>query len=59
LRQVNVAAADRVIGDVFEALRTLADSPHIGHWRPDLTSRPVRFFRVREYLVAYAPDETY
>ncbi len=24
----NVSAADRVIGDVFEALRTLAVSPH-------------------------------
>lgn len=54
----NVAAADRVIGDVFEALRTLGDSPHIGHRRPDLTSKPVRFFRVRDFLVAYAPDET-
>ena len=54
----NVAAADRVIGDVFEALRTLGDSPNIGHRRPDLTSKPVRFFRVRDFLVAYAPDET-
>jgi len=54
----NVAAADRVIGDVFEALRTLGDSPNIGHRRPDLTSKPVRVFRVRDYLVAYAPDET-
>lgn len=29
-----------------------------GHSRPDLTSRPLRFWRVRDYLVAYAPDES-
>ena len=53
----NIAAADRVIGDVFETLRTLASTPHIGHRRSDLTSRPMRFVRVRDYLIAYAPDE--
>jgi hypothetical protein len=25
--------------------------------RTDLTSRPLRFARVRNYLIAYAPDE--
>jgi hypothetical protein len=25
--------------------------------RPDLTNRPLRFVRVRDYLIAYAPDE--
>ena len=31
--------------------------PHRGHRRPDLTDRPLRFIRVRDYLIAYAPDE--
>ena len=31
--------------------------PHSGHRRTDLTSRPLRFIRVRNYLIAYAPDE--
>jgi hypothetical protein len=31
--------------------------PHQGHLRSDLTARPLRFIRVRDYLVAYAPDE--
>jgi plasmid stabilization system protein ParE len=53
----NIAAADRVIGEVFATVRTLAASRHIGHRRPDLTNKPLRFFRVRDYLVAYAPDE--
>ena len=31
--------------------------PEQGHKRPDLTSKPLRFILVREYLIAYAPDE--
>jgi hypothetical protein len=31
--------------------------PGQGHRRPDLTLRPLRFILVREYLMAYAPDE--
>ena len=54
----NVDAADRVVDDIFAALRTLVASPHIGHRRPDLTARPLRFHRVRDYLIAYAPEET-
>jgi len=50
-------AADRVIAEVFAALDALTSLPQQGHRRPDLTSRPLRFVRVREYLIAYAPDE--
>ena len=53
----NLDAADRVIADIFDALRALVASPHIGRRRPDLTSRPLRFKLVRDYLIAYAPDE--
>jgi len=54
----NLDAADRVIADIFDALRTLVASPHIGPRRPDLTSRPLRFKLVRDYIIAYAPDES-
>jgi len=50
-------AADRVISDILAAVRALVQLPHQGHHRADLTSRPVRFWFVRDYLVAYAPDE--
>ena len=54
----NVDAADAVLADIHATVRTLAASPHIGHRRPDLTNRPLRFHVVRdEYLIAYAPDE--
>ena len=55
----NIDAADGVVDDIFAALRTLVAAPHIGHRRPDLTARPLRFHVVRDqYLIAYAPDES-
>ena len=54
----NIDAADRVLADIHATLETLAASPHIGHQRRDLTTRPLRFHPVRnDYLIAYAPDE--
>lgn len=53
----NPAAADKVTEDIVAAIETLVSAPHMGHRRPDLTSRPLRFWTVRNYLIAYAPDE--
>jgi plasmid stabilization system protein ParE len=50
-------AADRVREEVYEAIRSLVRFPLQGHPRKDLTWRPLRFWRVRDYLIAYAPDE--
>lgn len=57
IRADNIDAADRVIADILDAARKLARSRYVGHARQDLTSRPLRFLRVRDYLIAYAPDE--
>jgi plasmid stabilization system protein ParE len=57
IRADNLDAADRMIAEILSAIRGLVPFPHQGHRRIDLTSRPLRFIRVREYLVAYAPDE--
>jgi plasmid stabilization system protein ParE len=53
----NPTAARRVREEIANAIRSLVHSPHQGHRRPDLTGRPLRFKRVRDYLIAYAPDE--
>jgi len=53
----NLDAADRVIGEIQEAIRALIPFPQMGHLRPDLTSRPIRFHPVRSFLIAYAPEE--
>ena len=53
----NLDAADKVIADILAGIDALVPFPHQGHKRPDLTSRPLRFTVVHEYLIAYAPDE--
>ena len=53
----NLDAADRVIAEMRRALDNLAIFPQQGHRRPDLTSGPLRFMRVRDDLIAYAPDQ--
>jgi plasmid stabilization system protein ParE len=50
-------AARRVRGDLLAAIRALVPFPYQGHTRPDLTSRPLRFIVVHQYLIAYAPEE--
>jgi len=50
-------AADRVMAEIFDAIRGLVPFPQRGHRRPDLSSRSLRFTLVREYLIAYAPDD--
>jgi toxin ParE1/3/4 len=50
-------AADKVIADILASIDALVPFPYQGHKRPDLTSRPLRFTVVREYPIAYAPEE--
>jgi len=57
IRLDSLDAADRVIAEILTAIRGLVSFPHRGHRRPDLTGRPLRFIRVLDYLIAYAPDE--
>ncbi|HEV3036222.1 MAG TPA: type II toxin-antitoxin system RelE/ParE family toxin [Candidatus Angelobacter sp.] len=57
IAESNPLAAGRVREDILDAIRQLVPFPHQGHRRPDLTSRPLRFQVVRNYVIAYAPDE--
>jgi toxin ParE1/3/4 len=57
IRGDNLDAADRLIAEILEAIDALVPFPGRGHRRQDLTSRPLRFILVREYLIAYAPEE--
>ena len=50
-------AADRMIDQIEAAIEALVPLPHQGHLRTDLTSRPLRFTNVGNYLIAYAPDK--
>ena len=57
MRLSNLNAADKLVWDILAAIGGLVRFPGQGHRRPDLTSRPLRFVLVREYLIAYAPEE--
>ena len=53
----NPLAARRVREEILNSIRGLVSFPHQGHRRDDLTSRPLRFVTIRDYLIAYAPEE--
>jgi toxin ParE1/3/4 len=53
----NPLAARRVREEILIGIRAVIPFPRQGHKRPDLFSRPLRFILVREYLIAYAPEE--
>jgi plasmid stabilization system protein ParE len=50
-------AADKLMQDILDAVDVLVAFPHQGYRRPNLTSRPLRFKLVREYVIAYAPEQ--
>ncbi|MGH9598668.1 MAG: type II toxin-antitoxin system RelE/ParE family toxin [Terracidiphilus sp.] len=52
-------AADRVEGAIFDACSLAAENPLLGHARPDLTARPLRFWtltRYSNYAVVCRPE---
>jgi plasmid stabilization system protein ParE len=53
----SIEAADRVLNEIYQSITSLVGFPHQGHSRPDLTSRPLRFQVLRDYVIAYAPAE--
>jgi toxin ParE1/3/4 len=53
----NLDAADRLVEEIYQMLRSLVAFPGQGHTRPDLTANPLRFQSVRDYVIAYAVDE--
>ena len=54
----NLAAAGRFRLRIHEACRTIAQNPHIGHRREDLTAKPVLFWPEGQYLIVYNPART-
>lgn len=50
--------ADRLIAEIFDGIRALVAFPYQGYRRSNLTSRPLRFKLVREYVIAYAPEKS-
>lgn len=53
--QDGIEAALRVLDAGEHALEMIGDVPGVGHSRPDLTERPMKFWPVHSYLVVYDP----
>lgn len=52
-------AADRVERAIYDACAFIAETPMGGHSRPDLTTRPLRFWtlsRYPNYAIVYRPE---
>jgi len=56
IAQENIQAARRVLAEIRAACARLADNPHLGHVREDLTDQPVCFWAVRTYYIIYRPE---
>ena len=57
IRRRSPQAAKQVRAELREAMRLLAEFPHIGHLREDVTDEPLRFWSVYSYLIVYRPEE--
>jgi antitoxin ParD1/3/4 len=50
-------AADRLETEILDACQRVAEKKDLGHFRRDLTDKPVRFLVVRgTYLIVYNPS---
>jgi plasmid stabilization system protein ParE len=49
-------AARRVLDDLRDAMRRLAELPGLGHARDDLADETLRVWTVPSYLVIYRPE---
>ncbi|MBB72842.1 MAG: plasmid stabilization system family protein [Legionellales bacterium] len=53
----NKNAALKLLDSLFKSLAMLAENPMMGHERPDLTNKPVRFWPFKaHYLIVYSYD---
>jgi toxin ParE1/3/4 len=52
----NARLADRMRDEIFDGIRKIAQTPGIGHYRNDLADEPLRFWRVRKYLIIYRSE---
>ncbi len=47
--------ANRILAEIHDAIARLIDHPGLGHFRPDLTDKPLRFYRIYSIFLIYDP----
>ena len=55
IAQDNPPAANRVEAALHDAFNTIAENPHIGHTRPDIKAKHIKFWGVYSYQIVYDP----
>jgi len=50
--------ADRILAEIFDEIGRLIELPELGHFRPDLTDRPFRFYLVYNIFLIYDPKSS-
>ena len=50
--------ADRILAELHDAIHRLIEHPTLGHFRPDLTDKPFRFYRLRRVVLIYDPESS-
>ena len=48
--------ADKMRDEIFDGIRAAARKPGLGHFRRDLVNEPLRFWRIRNYLIIYRSE---
>jgi len=57
LAQESPTAAHSFLNSLFDAMEKLSDHPDLGHFREDLTDKPVKFWTFKwHYLIIYKPS---
>jgi plasmid stabilization system protein ParE len=56
LEHFGSTVADKTQNRFFTTFELLAESPHLGRERADVTSRPVRFFFLKPFWIVYEPS---
>ncbi|HXE53853.1 MAG TPA: type II toxin-antitoxin system RelE/ParE family toxin [Tepidisphaeraceae bacterium] len=56
VRERSPLASKRVRSRLYSDIRRLAEFPHIGHVREDVTLQSLRFWCVYSYLIVYRPE---
>jgi plasmid stabilization system protein ParE len=55
--EASATLANRMLDELSAGFRFLNRNPGVGHTRHDLTSLPVKFWRVHSYSVVYSPEK--
>jgi plasmid stabilization system protein ParE len=55
----NLNAADQIEFDILAVFDLIAENPHIGHTRKDITAKDILFWTFRKrYIIVYKPSMT-